>query len=122
MSDGSLELTPESLSADPFYLDAIINDPLAFTDAETGWARLIEELDKAFARFATDLPALSTPTLAIHGTEDPVIPIAGVRDWAQRIDNLTLIEFPGARHDLLNETVHQQVAATITDFVDQHVS
>jgi alpha-beta hydrolase superfamily lysophospholipase len=122
LSDGSLELTPESLSADPFYLDAIINDPLAFTDAESGWLRLVEELDKAFARFATDLPGLNTPTLAIHGADDPVIPIQGVRDWTQRVDSLTLIEFDGARHDLLNETVHQQVAATIVDFIDQHIS
>jgi hypothetical protein len=26
-------------------------------------------------------------------------------------------EFPGARHDILNETVHRDVAATITEFV-----
>ncbi|MCV7229675.1 alpha/beta hydrolase [Mycolicibacterium komossense] len=122
LRDESLELTPESLSADPFYLDAIINDPLAFTDAETGWARLVEELDNAFSRFATDLPGLTTPTLAIHGTDDPVIPIDGVRAWVAKVDNLELTEFPGARHDLLNETVHQQVAARIVDFVSQHIA
>jgi alpha-beta hydrolase superfamily lysophospholipase len=122
LTDGSLELTPESLSADPFYLDAIVNDPLAFTDAEAGWARLVEELDTAFARFDTDLPGLSTATLAVHGTEDPVIPIDGVRAWAQRLDHLQLTEFPGAKHDLLNETVHQQVAAAIVDFVSEHTA
>jgi alpha-beta hydrolase superfamily lysophospholipase len=122
LADDSLELTPESLSADPFYLDAIVNDPLAFTDAEAGWARLVEELDKAFARFAVDLPGLGTPTLAVHGTDDPVIPIDGVRAWAQRLDNLQLTEFAGARHDLLNETVHQQVAATIIDFVSANTA
>jgi alpha-beta hydrolase superfamily lysophospholipase len=28
-----------------------------------------------------------------------------------------LAEFPGARHDILNETVHREVAAAITGFV-----
>jgi alpha-beta hydrolase superfamily lysophospholipase len=122
LGDGSLELTPESLSADPFYLDAIINDPLAFTDAEEGWARLVEEVGKATDRFARELPGLTTPTLAVHGTEDPVIPIDGVRDWVPRVDNLELAEFPGARHDLLNETIHQQVAAAIIDFITPHIA
>jgi alpha-beta hydrolase superfamily lysophospholipase len=121
--DGRLAgATPQSLSADPFYLDAIVNDPLAFTDAEADWSRLVAELDKTFARFAVDLPGLSIATLAVHGTDDPVIPIDGVRAWAQRLDHLQLTEFPGARHDLLNETVHQQVAAAIVDFVSEHTA
>jgi alpha-beta hydrolase superfamily lysophospholipase len=120
MSDGTLELTPESLSADPFYLDAIINDPLAFTDADSGWTRLVEELTTAWDRFSDDLPGLTTPTLAIHGTDDVVVPIDGVRDWAQRLDQLQLTEFDGARHDLLNEAIHRDVAATIIAFVEKH--
>jgi alpha-beta hydrolase superfamily lysophospholipase len=29
-------------------------------------------------------------------------------------------EFPGARHDVLNETVHSDVASSIIDFVVAH--
>ncbi|GAB7068035.1 lysophospholipase [Mycolicibacterium hodleri] len=34
--DSTFEIAPSQLSADPFYLDAIENDPLAFVDADGG--------------------------------------------------------------------------------------
>jgi len=36
----------------------------------------------------------------------------GPPGWSAR-----LAEFPGARHDILNETVHRDVATAITDFI-----
>jgi len=47
----------------------------------------------------------------------PVVPAAHAREWAARLELARLAEFPGARHDILNETVHRDVAAAITDFV-----
>jgi alpha-beta hydrolase superfamily lysophospholipase len=116
-ADSSFDLDPAWLSADPFYLDSLENDPLAFVGA--GGATLARELDKAWDRFGSELPKLTVPTLAIHGNADPVAPIGPVKAYAEQITALQLVEFPGARHDILNETVHREVAAAVVDFVVQ---
>lgn len=119
-TDTSLDLDPGWLSADPFYLDSLANDPLAFVDADG--AALARELDRGWDRFGADLPALSVPTLAVHGENDPIAPIGAVRAYADQVESLRLVEFAGARHDILNDTDHRHVAAAITDFIAGHIA
>ena len=114
-TDTSFDLDPDWLSADPFYIDAMINDPLAFVDADG--ASLARELDRGWDRFGAELPSLSVPTLAVHGAIDPIAPIGAVRAYADQIAPLQLKAFDGLRHDILNETEHRAVAATIADFI-----
>jgi len=54
----------------------------------------------------------------VHGVNDPIAPVGAVRAYAEQVDRLQLKEFPGA-HDILNETVHREVAAAIVDFIEQ---
>ena len=117
-ADSSFDLDPGWLSADPFYLDSLENDPLAFVDADG--VPLARELDRAWDRFGADLPKLTVPTLAVHGINDPIAPIGAVRAYAEQIEPLRLEEIAGGRHDILNETVHREVAAAIVEFVQQH--
>jgi len=112
-----MNLDAAGLSADRFYLDCIENDPLAFTDAD-GRA-LARELDRAWDRFGNELPKLTVPTLAVHGGIDPIASPGAVRAYAEQIPALRYSEFAGARHDVLNDTSHRDVAATIVAFVDQ---
>jgi alpha-beta hydrolase superfamily lysophospholipase len=114
-ADTSFDLDPAWLSSDPFYLDSLANDPLAFVDADS--VALARELDRAWDRFGADLPSLTVPILAVHGVNDPTAPIGAVRAYAEQIDSLELVEFDGARHDILNEAVHRDVAETIVEFV-----
>lgn len=118
-SDTSLELEPSWLSEDPFYLDLLENDPLAFVDADG--AALTRELDRAWDRFGAALPELTVPTLAVHGSNDAIAPVGAVRAYAEQIDALHLAEFAGARHDILNETVHREVTAAVVDFVNERL-
>ena len=101
-ADSSFDLDPSWLSADPFYLDSMENDPLAFVDADG--APLARELDEAGTGSAPTLPKLAVPTLAVHGANDPIAPIGAVRAYAEQIEPLQLKEIAGARHDILNET------------------
>jgi alpha-beta hydrolase superfamily lysophospholipase len=117
-ADSSFDLDPAWLSKDPFYLDSLENDPLAFVDADG--AALARELDKAWDRFGSELPKLAVPTLAVHGVNDPIAPIGAVRAYAEQIDPLQLKEFPGGHHDILNDTSHREVAQAIVDFVRTH--
>jgi alpha-beta hydrolase superfamily lysophospholipase len=116
-TDSSLDLDPHWLSDDPFYLDAMETDPLAFVEADS--VPLARELDRAWDRFGSELPKLTVPTLAIHGEFDPIAPVSALRAYAEQIDALRLREFPGAHHDILNETVHREVAAAIIEFVGE---
>ncbi|MGE0217478.1 alpha/beta fold hydrolase [Mycolicibacterium sp.] len=118
-TDTSLDLELDWLSSDPFYLDAMENDPLAFADAD-GTA-LARELDRGWDRFGTDLPKLAVPTLAVHGTKDPIAPVGAVRAYAEQIDALELAEFPDARHDILNEAQHREIAAAIIGFINARI-
>ncbi|TFV59975.1 alpha/beta fold hydrolase [Mycobacterium sp. PS03-16] len=119
-ADTSFDLDPAWLSADPFYLDTLEHDPLAFVGADG--AALGRELDWAWDRFGAALPTLAVPTLAVHGGADPIAPIGAVRAYAEQIGPLRLTEFPGARHDILNETVHREVTATIVGFIDEQLA
>lgn len=118
-SDTSLDLDLGWLSDDPFYLDQLENDPLAFVSADG--AALTRELDRAWDRFGAVLPKLTVPTLAVHGSQDPIAQIGAVRAYAEQIEPLHLAEFPGARHDILNETVHREVTAAVVKFIDEQL-
>lgn len=113
---GELSLDLADLSADPFYLDEVQNDPLAFTSA-AGAQSLVGTLPPAWDELRRDFGRTTLPTLFVHGGQDPIVPVSVARDWAARLPGGQLAEFAGARHDVLNETVHREVAAVITDFV-----
>ena len=70
------------------------------------------------------ITAPSTPSTRVSGfgvrrfaRNTACRPPAHAREWAARLKRARLAEFPGGRHDILNETVHRQVAAAITDFI-----
>ena len=114
----AMNLDPAGLSTDPFYLDLIENDPLAFTDADS--RNLTRELDRGWDRFGAELPNLTVPTLAVHGEIDPIASPGAVRAYAEQIGPLEYLEFPGTRHDVLNDATHAKVTAAIVAFIGEH--
>jgi alpha-beta hydrolase superfamily lysophospholipase len=111
-----LDLNPADLSSDPFYLDELAYDPLAFTSAADARS-LAVVFPAAWDELADNFGHVTLPVLLVHGVNDPVVPVTHARDWAARLKRARLAEFPGARHDILNETVHRDVAVTIAEFV-----
>lgn len=71
----------------------------------------------AWDELAVSLPGLPLPVLLVHGTADPVVPVADAHHWARLLPDGRFVEFSGARHDVLNETVHLEVASEIAAFV-----
>jgi pimeloyl-ACP methyl ester carboxylesterase len=119
-ANSTFEIAPSQLSADPFYLDAMENDPLAFVDADGG--PLARELDRGWDSFGATLPTLALPTLAVHGSKDPIAPVGALRAYAEQIEPLSLIEIEGGGHDILNDVTHREVAADIVDFIGRHLA
>jgi alpha-beta hydrolase superfamily lysophospholipase len=114
--EAGLDLDPADLSGDPFYLDELAYDPLAFTSA-AGARSIAAVLTAAWAELGDGLAQAPIPVLLVHGSDDPVVPVAHAREWAGRLKRGQLAEFAGARHDILNETVHRDVATAITGFI-----
>ncbi len=113
----ALELDAADLSADPAYLSWLASDPLAFTGGAEISDSLQRILPPAWAKLSASLPALDVPVLLLHGEADPVSPVAGARDWSGRLARGSLITFPAARHDVLNDVGHEAVATAIAEFV-----
>lgn len=53
------------------------------------------------------LRRVTAPTLVIHGTDDPLVPVEGGRDTARAIPGAKLHEIPGMGHDLPLELVDE---------------
>ena len=114
--DFSLE--PDELSADPFYIDSVLNDPLVPDDAGMKHT-LAYAFTSAFAELADHFSEVALPVLAVHGSADPMIPVADAYGATPqlRCENGRLQQFAKSRHDLLNDTAHAEVAEAVADFV-----
>lgn len=49
---------------------------------------------------AQELSRIQAPTLVLHGTDDPLVPLACGQDTARRIPGARLVAIPGMGHDL----------------------
>jgi alpha-beta hydrolase superfamily lysophospholipase len=94
-------------------------EPPGTYSVDADGAPLVRALDTAWDRFGSDLPKLAVPTLAVDGVANPIAQIEPVRAYAEQIETLQLKEFPGGHHDILNETVHREVAQTIVAFIGE---
>lgn len=121
VSGETLELDPAALSSDPFYLDELENDPLAFTTGDVV-ATLGAILPTAWARLDEELPNLSVPLLAVHGENDQIAPLEGVTAWSKRLPALQLEVIENAGHDVLNDMAHRRVADRVATFVLEHAA
>jgi pimeloyl-ACP methyl ester carboxylesterase len=65
------------------------------------------------------LPDIDTPTLVLHGTDDPVLPAGNGRILAERIPGAKLVLLEGARHAYLLEK-QAEADAAVLDFLRAH--
>lgn len=57
------------------------------------------------------------PVLALHGEDDRIIPLDGVRSTLEELSGVELKTYPDAGHDLLHEPVRDAVADEVVRFV-----
>src|SRR5262249_9644523 len=114
-----LPIDPAVLSRDPAVGLAYAEDPLVFHGPfrRTTLASLF-----AGVRAVAAGPRLGPlPTLCLHGEEDALVPRAAPRAAMGVIggERLESIVYPGARHEIFNETNRSEVLAAVTSFVDR---
>jgi pimeloyl-ACP methyl ester carboxylesterase len=68
------------------------------------------------------LPRVTAPTLVVHGTADPLVPLACGEDTARRIPGANLVTIEGMGHDLPPEPVRRILAALLPHLAAQPVN
>jgi acylglycerol lipase len=107
------ELRRGGLSHDPAVEDAYATDPLNVhrTTARLGQEFLAEQV--RIQGVLAGLERLPVPTYVLHGTDDPIVPVAASALLAGK-GNVTRRVYPGLVHETHNEP---QAAAVIEDTV-----
>jgi alpha-beta hydrolase superfamily lysophospholipase len=111
-------ISPASLSRDPAVGAAYAADPLVWhgpmkRPTVEAFARTLETVAKG-----GDVGPL--PLLWLHGDDDRLVPLTGSRVGIEQLSggNLTERIFPGARHEVFNETNKAEVFADLARFLD----
>lgn len=59
-----------------------------------------------------DLNKISVPSLILHGSADPLIPLSHAVEYAKRIPNSRFVEMPGVGHDIpegICDAIHPEI-------------
>jgi len=107
-------ITGDQLSRDEAVGEAYFADPLVNTKVTT---RLGLEMFNAQARSAEVVAAIDTPTLVIHGGDDPLVPPSASAPLAA-LESVDRKVYPGLRHELHNEPEQGQVLSEIASWLD----
>jgi alpha-beta hydrolase superfamily lysophospholipase len=109
------------VSRDPEEVRKYVEDPLNFHDKVP--ARTVAELGDEVATFADQAPRVDVPTLIMYSTSDPIVAPEGSEMLAERIgsDDVTLRNWEGLRHEILNEPERDQIIGEIADWLDARV-
>ena len=122
-------LALDEIPDDPLDVSTLSRDPTVgetYKADELVWhgpfkRTTVRAIDDAL-RAINDGPKLGAlPTLWIHGEEDQLVPIGETRAGIETLGFTALEEivYPGARHEVFNETNKDDVLATTADFVDR---
>jgi alpha-beta hydrolase superfamily lysophospholipase len=112
-------LDSETLSRDPAVGEAYVADPLVWhgpfkRPMLEAWQRALAAVDAG-----PDLGDL--PLLWVHGADDQLVPVEGSRSGVAHLGGGRHEEhvYPGARHEVFNETNAEEVLADVTAFLDR---
>lgn len=105
------------LSRDVEVQQAYVNDPLVIAGATAG---LGNEIFTTMESTMDSLDKLTVPTYVLHGDGDELVPPAASMPLAE-LDCVTRVEWPGLRHECMNEPEQGQVLAAIGDWIDDQL-
>jgi alpha-beta hydrolase superfamily lysophospholipase len=114
-----IPIDPSMLSRDPEVGRSYADDPLVWHGP---FKRATLAAMVAVGRASAEGPSFGAlPVLWLHGEDDALVPIAETRPAVERLagERLEAIVYPGARHEVLNETNRDEVLAAVTSFIDR---
>ncbi|MQY31193.1 alpha/beta fold hydrolase [Nocardia aurantia] len=114
-----LRRDPSEMVRDPAYARQIREDPLTWQ----GGLRLetIGALGEVAPRIPAALEKLTLPVLFVHGADDDMAPVAGVRQAVAALPDARAAIFPEDRHNILNEIDRDEVFRAVVAFIDEQL-
>ncbi|MFE9702567.1 alpha/beta hydrolase [Streptomyces sp. NPDC005930] len=111
-------ISPAALSRDPAVGAAYAADPLVWHGPMK--RPTLEAFERTLETVAEGGDVGGLPLLWVHGEDDRLVPLPGSRPGVERLSGGDLTEriYPGARHELFNETDRKEVFADVTRFLD----
>jgi alpha-beta hydrolase superfamily lysophospholipase len=113
-----IPIDPTVLSRDEEVQRGYLADPLVY---HGGFRRAtLAAMVGALLDTALDAPRVTGPVLWQHGADDQLVPMAGSRRLVSLLVNAEVTEriYPGARHEVYNETNREEVLADTISFID----
>jgi alpha-beta hydrolase superfamily lysophospholipase len=120
-------LALDVIPADPLDSSTLSRDPEVGRDYDADilvWhgpfkRRTLVGLMNCLLDFALDSDKVTGPVLWQHGAEDQLVPLAETRRGIAMLRNADVTEkiYPGARHEVFNETIKDEVLADTTAFI-----
>ncbi|MGW0876729.1 alpha/beta hydrolase [Streptomyces sp. NPDC002740] len=113
-----LPVSPAALSRDPAVGAAYAADELVWHGPMK--RPTLEAFARTLRTVAEDGDIGPLPLLWLHGDQDRLVPLPGSRTGVERLSGGTPTEriYPGARHEVFNETNRAEVFADVTRFLD----
>jgi alpha-beta hydrolase superfamily lysophospholipase len=114
------ELKPEDLSRDEAVQRAVRQDPLYNPLVTPRW---FIESTQAQARVMTLAPEVKVPLFMLCGAEDGVASVTTTRTFFQTVGSPDKVykEYPGMRHEPLNEIGKEEVHREISGWISAHL-
>ncbi|XVS65063.1 alpha/beta fold hydrolase [Actinosynnema sp. CA-299493] len=115
--DAGEPLDPRLLSRDPEVGKRYASDPLVWHGPYK--RESLQALERALDEVNYGPSLEHLPTLWLHGDADELVPAADTRTGTDRLRGLLFEErvYPGARHEVFNETNSDEVLADVVAFV-----
>lgn len=110
-------IDPATLSRDPAVGRAYLDDPLVWHGSFK--RPTLESLARCLETINDEGQITEVPVLWLHGEDDQLVPYEGSATGWERIaaPESEAISYPGARHEIFNETNADEVLGDVTAFV-----
>jgi alpha-beta hydrolase superfamily lysophospholipase len=117
-----IPIDPATLSRDLTVGEAYAADPLVWHGPFR--RETVEAFDHCLTTIAAGGRLDALPTLWVHGEADELVPLPETRGGIEEIrgEDLTEVVYPGARHEVFNETNKDEVLSDVTGFVRGHIA
>jgi lysophospholipase len=118
---GVYSVPADGVSTDPEVVRDYEEDPLNFHGKVP--ARTVAELGDEVETFPERAAAITVPTLILYSSTDPIVAAEGSRMLAERVgsSDVTIRDFPGLRHEIMNEPQRDEVISAALDWLDERV-